>query len=287
MDDEAFDQRLRRQLHREAEDLVPETTPVPDLSLAVENHLRPQNGNQDRDYGRKKSKRSSLAWTSAVAAALVVVAIVTGAILVTRHDSGSESQVGATATTKSIESPARSAAGPTLSVDRSTSAPEQNQTSATLPFEVVGSAQVQPVGPMPSTAQAEVRLLAAQLTGAVARAKPGTLPALPGAPFNIGGMSTVTGNLGDATGNTLTYYWNASSAAPMQKCGSFYFPSLVETDIAVYVFVGEKLGPNASADDYCAADAKAYSARFTLKKPMGDRYLVDVGTGFALDVTHK
>lgn len=154
------------------------------------------------------------------------------------------------------------------------------QTSAiAAPFTLVGTAQVQPVGPMPTAARKQGDRLEAELSNAVAHPYPGVPVTLPGSEFDLGTPESVVANNGDAVGRTLTYFWVGSPGAPVEKCGSYYFPSFIETDDGVFVYIGQLYGPNSSPDEVCPASAKLYSAQLHLRRPMGSRYLVDVVSG--------
>jgi len=142
--------------------------------------------------------------------------------------------------------------------------------------------QVQPIQPMPAAARAQAEILLGILRAA---ALPQANEA--GGPPHIifDSDSTVTVNLAKRDGQrALLYYWTAFSAGPMEKCGSYYLPSFIETADAVVVYIGEQYGPNAAATDMCAADAKGYSVRLPLKAPLGKRVVIDVGIGVLVQV---
>lgn len=141
-------------------------------------------------------------------------------------------------------------------------------------FQLESAAQVQPIAAMPAAALAQAR----HLLAAWESIKSTTDPTLPRDLF--GEPTTVTVNVAHRNADgTLTYYWNAFSAGSTQKCGSYYFPSFVETADAIVVHIADQYGPNASASDMCAADAKAYSVRLPLRAPLGHRVVIDVGLG--------
>lgn len=133
---------------------------------------------------------------------------------------------------------------------------------------------------MPAAALAHAR----QLLAAWQTVKSTTDPTLPRDLFGEPTTVTVNGAYRNTDG-TLTYYWNAFSPGPTQQCGSYYFPSFVETADAVVVDIADQYGPNASASDMCAADGKAYSVRLPLRTPLGHRVVIDVGLGLLVSVT--
>lgn len=151
--------------------------------------------------------------------------------------------------------------------------------SETPTFQLKSTAQVQPIAAMPAAALAQDRHLIATWQSI----KSTTDPTLPHDLF--GEPSTVTVSFAHRnTDGTLTYSWTAGSAGPTQKCGSYYFPSFVETTDAVVVSIADQYGPNASSSDMCAAVGKDYSVRLPLRSPLGHRVVIDVGLGTVVPV---
>lgn len=149
-------------------------------------------------------------------------------------------------------------------------------------IKLISDDQVQPIHPMPAAARAQAEVLLGILrTSPLPQANQAGGP--PHSIFDAN--STVTVNVAKRDGQrALLYYWTAFSAAPIEKCGSYYLPSFIETTDAVVVYIGEQYGPNAAATDMCAADGKAYSARLFLKAPLGRRVVIDVGIGVVVQV---
>ncbi len=141
-------------------------------------------------------------------------------------------------------------------------------------FQVKSTAQVQPVAPMPAAASARAR----QLIATWKSIKSTTDPTLPHDLFGEPSSVTVSYAHRNADG-TLNYSWTARSAGPTQECGSYYFPSFLETADAVVVYIADRYGPNASPSDMCAATGKEYSVRLPLQSPLGHRVIIDVGLG--------
>lgn len=159
------------------------------------------------------------------------------------------------------------------------SASSSGATGSSPSFQLESAAQVQPIAAMPAAALAQAR----HLLAAWESIKSTTDPTLPRDLF--GEPTTVTVNVAHRNADgTLTYYWNAFSAGSTQKCGSYYFPSFEETADAIVVHIADQYGPNASASDMCAADAKAYSVRLPLRAPLGHRVVIDVGLGMLVPV---
>ena len=149
-------------------------------------------------------------------------------------------------------------------------------------IKLISGDQVQPIHFMPAAARAQAKVLLGIL-------RTSTLPQANqagGPPHSIfDANSTVTVNLAKRDGQrALLYSWTAFSAAPMEKCGSYYLPSFIETTDAVVIYIGEQYGPNAAATDMCAANGKGYSARLPLKAPLGKRVVIDVGIGVVVQV---
>lgn len=136
------------------------------------------------------------------------------------------------------------------------------------------TAQVQPVAPMPAAASARAR----QLIATWKSVKSTTDPTLPHGLFDQSSSVTVSYAHRNADG-ALSYYWIGGSAGPTQECGSYYFPSFLETAAAVVVYIAERHGPKVSASNMCAASGKEYSVRLPLKAPLGQRVIIDVGLG--------
>lgn len=184
-----------------------------------------------------------------------------------------------TATAPQAATAAQSTTPSTPSSVAASSFSAPGSTPQTPTFPLKSTAQVQPIGPMPADALTQARFLIATWQAI----KSSTDPTLPHDLFGEPTPVTANGAHLNADG-TLTYYWNAFSAGPTEPCGSYFFPSFVETADTVVVYIAAQLGPNASASDGCAADAKAYSVRLPLRTPLAHRVVIDVGLGTVVPV---